>query len=149
MGAASSPLLVKRSAVRSSIEEIHLFGCDQHRHLDGLLRLVEIDGLAGPAGGFPRVMVFLDEGDFAELRLAKPEGVPAIGALPERLGFRRPLQRSSSAPSSSRAGLPLRRPPSRARRSCVLSSSPSSRAPCAPGAARPGSWSFPRAAPGS
>src|SRR6185503_4682700 len=149
MGAESSPLVVKRSAVRSSIEEIHLLVCDQYRHLDGLLRLVEVGGFAGPAGGLPRVVVFSRESDFAELGLAEPESVPLVGALPERLLFRCPLQRSSSAPASSRAALPPRPPPSAARRSCAPSSFPSSRAPCAPGAARPGSWSFPRAARGS
>src|SRR5437764_1256257 len=149
MGAASSPLAVNRSPVRSSIEKIHLLGCDQYGHLDRLLCLVEVRGFAGPAGGFPRVVVFIDEGDFAELRLAEPESVPLVGALPERLVFRCPLQRSSSAPASSRAGLRLRRLPSGARRSSAPSSSPSRRAPCAPGAARRGSWWFPRAAPGS
>src|ERR1041384_3193074 len=106
MGAASSPLVVKMSAVRSSIEEVHLLGCDQYRHLDGLLRLVEVGGFAGPAGGFPLVTVFFQQTDFAELGLAEPESVPLVGALPKRLLFRCPLQRSSSAPASSCAALP-------------------------------------------
>src|SRR3979409_402724 len=101
MGAASSPLAVNRSPVRSSIEKIHLLVCDQYAHLDGFLRLVEIGGFAGPAGGFPRVAVFLCERDFAELRLAEPESVPLVRALPEGLRLsaflpRHPLQRFSS-----------------------------------------------------
>src|SRR5262245_37981049 len=149
MGAESSPLVVKRSAVRSSIEQVHLLGCDQHRHLDGLLRLVEVGGLAGASAGFPGVAIFFNESHFAELGLAEPESVPLVGTLPERLLSRRPLQRFSSAPASSCAALRLRRRPSASR----IPSSPwrrsSPRTPSAPAAARPGSWSSPRAARGS
>src|SRR3954464_7187219 len=125
IGAASSPLSgVKRSSVWvSSIylfaEEIQLLVGHEDGQLDGLLRLVQVVGATGLAGGFPCVLVLAGKGDLAELLLSEPVGVALVRAFPEWrlfLFLRRRLQRSSSAPSSSCAGLRLRRSPSGARR---------------------------------
>src|SRR6185436_19387816 len=91
MGAASSPPPPpggKRSPVCVSMvlpKEVELLIGHQHGHFHCLLRLVEIGGLAGPAAGFPRVPILFRQRHFPELRLAEPERVPLVGALPKRL----------------------------------------------------------------
>src|SRR5262245_4897536 len=154
MGDESSPLLVKRSPVLvSSIvlpEKIHLLVADLYRELHCLLGFFEIHGLARPARGFPRISIGVQKHDLAQLGLARPEHVALVGPFPDGLFlFRRPLQPFSSAPASRCAVPRPRRRPSASRILCAPWPGSWARTPCAPGAARPGSWWFPRAARGS
>src|SRR5262245_30555342 len=129
-----------------------------HGKFDGGLGLGELIGKPFAPAGFPAVLAARIEfarrqkRDFSELLLAEPQNVALIRPLPGGFlffAFRRPLQRFSSVPSSSCAAPRPRRRPSASRRFPSLSSRSWSRTPCAPGAARRGSWWSPRAARGS
>src|SRR5207247_6327813 len=121
------------------IEKVELLVRHRNGELDGLLRTLKIFRVSGAACRLPFVMVFSCQRDLAQLGLAEPIGMALIRAFPEWLCLfvflRRRLQRSSSAPSSSCAGLRPRPTPSAARRWRAPSSAPWRRAPSALGAA--------------
>src|SRR5262245_31314275 len=109
--------------VHFSLEQVELLVGHGDGELHRRLGLVEIGGGAAAARRLPGVVILLEKRDLPELLLAQPQDVGLVGPFPDGLlFFRRPLQPSSSAPSSSSCVLPLRRNPS-AIRTCRAPSS--------------------------